>query len=161
MTTNGATRTAETLKKEKDKETNDMDQAVKEQLLITKRMQPIWEELRSTISQLAADLTDKETILREHKVDPGNNQLLISFPSKRRDFALTFDPPTLGGYFIQYKVFGNRSPKIGQPEYEGVFNFVTEAGKVLLADAEGCNRNTAEAAEYLLDILVWGQRKDS
>lgn len=152
MTTNWATRTAETLKKEK--ESNDMDQA----LIITKQIGPTWEELYSTISQLAADLTDKGTILQERKVGPGVNQLLISFPSKGRDFALTFDPPTLGGYFIQYKVYGNRSPKM--PEHEGVFNFVAEGENVLLADAEGCNRSTAEAAEYLLDLLVWGDRKD-
>lgn len=160
MATKWATRTAETLMRENEKETNDMDQAFKEQLIITKQINPIWEELCSTISQMATELTVRGTVLQKHKVALGVSQLIIGFPSKCRHFVLTIDPATLG-YIIQYKVYGNGNPsmKIDQPEHEGVFDFVVKADSVLLADSDGCNRNTAETAEYLLDLLVWGDRK--
>jgi hypothetical protein len=157
MATNWATRTAETLKRENEKETNDMEQAFKEGLIISTQAGRKWEELCSTISQMAAELTERGTVLQKHKVDPGVNQLIYGFPSKGRHFVLTFDPATLG-YAIQHKVYENRSTKVGQPDYEAIFNFVVKADDVLLADAEGCNRNTAEAAEYVLNLLVLGDR---
>lgn len=157
MTINWATRTAETLKRENEKETNGMEQAFKEELIIRTQAGRKWEELCSTISQMATELTERGTVLKEHKVDPGVSQLIVDFPSKGRHFVLTIDLATLG-YVIQYKVYGERSTKI--PEYEGVLNFVVKAENVLLADAGGRNRNTSEAAEHVLNLLVLGDRKD-
>ena len=155
MTTNWATRTAETLRREHEKEKNNMDQLLKETSIIAKQAGPQWERLCSTIRQMAADLSKTGTYLQESK-HAGTDQFIMISRMKGH-MVLTFVP---GGAGIRYELHAVRSAT-KDPQHKGIFNFEVKADNVWLTDNEGHSGDTAQVAEYLLDLLVWIDRKDS